>query len=396
MKKLFCLLFLFFAFPVYAVQILATVQDEIITDLDVAERTELMLKMMNKSENVELSKKILDDLINEKIKILSAQNKGISLSEAEIQEGISFLERQNQMPQGYLKDFIAANNLSMDTLRSQIISDLMWMRYIQSENVSPVTISDAQIDEELKRMRQEFMQENYLLAEIYIPFGDNESAAEQEINVLFNRIVDGELFTDLAKQYSKGKTAHLMGDLGWVKKGIMEKAVDDVLPQLKTGQLSKPIKGEKGFYLILMRENQPALDSDVQEFVQVVQLIINAKEYPAMENTVKNAANSCVSFAQFSQKNGLPGSNSGPLPEMLLKRMPADLQNLIQDRKIGELVGPVEMSPYMLFVMKCGSTTTSVLPDKEKIKELLIVKQMEEKSDKSLKEQRQKMIVKVK
>ena len=34
MKKLFCLLFLFFAFPVYAVQILATVQDEIITELD--------------------------------------------------------------------------------------------------------------------------------------------------------------------------------------------------------------------------------------------------------------------------------------------------------------------------------------------------------------------------
>ena len=68
MKKIVLFLFvLLWAVPLYAVQILATVQDEIITDVDVDERSSLVSELFNVSPNETLKKQILDDLVNENV-----------------------------------------------------------------------------------------------------------------------------------------------------------------------------------------------------------------------------------------------------------------------------------------------------------------------------------------
>ena len=397
MKKIVLFLFvLLWAVPLYAVQILATVQDEIITDVDVDERSSLVSELFNVSPNEILKKQILDDLVNEKIKVLTAKKQGIDLSDTEIGDGISFLERQNQMPLGSLEKMIHQKGLSLDSLKSQIIADLMWLRYIQSLNLERPKVSDKQVTREIKKIREKLMETRYLLAEIYIPFADNETAAEQQINTLFNRIVAGESFTDLAKQYSKGKTAHLMGDLGWVNPGELEKAVDVVLSEIQIGQLSKPIKGKKGFYLILMRDNQPALDSEMQEFVQITQLIIDEKDYLKLKESIEKSASSCMTFTQFAMQNGVKGSNSGALPEMMTKRMSQEFKLLLKDKELGELIGPVNMPPYLLFAMTCASTVKSVLPNKDVVKEKIMAEEFEKKLADLLEKERKKMIVEIK
>ncbi len=377
----------------YAVQIAATVNDEIITDQDVADRVALMEKMFNTPVDDAMKDKLLEVLIDEKVKTITAQQAGIVLSDDEVNEHISFLEAQNQMPAGGLKEFVRQNNLSMDSLQAQFNADLMWLRYVQQQNLKRPTITDKQIDDEINKIKKQLMQPAYLLAEIYIPFDGNETAAEQQAETLFNRIVSGESFTDLALEHSKGKTAAQMGDLGWVKAGQMEKAVDDVLPQIETGQLSRPIKGKDGFTIILMRDNQPALDSDMQEVVQVSQLILSQNDYQSLKEDLQTAQKSCMTFTQFAATHGVEGSHSGALPEMMTARMPADLKHLIKDAPVGQLVGPVDISPYVLFVMKCGSKVMSVLPERKQIEENLQIQAMEKKADELLKDARKELLV---
>ena len=187
-----------------------------------------------------------------------------------------------------------------------------------------------------------------------------------------------------------------MGDLGWVATGQMEKNVDDVLPYIQVGQLSKPIKGKDGYYLILMRDMQPALDSDMQEFVQISQLILNEADYLKLKDELDKASSSCMAFTQFAMQKGVNGSKSGTMPEVMMAQLPLDMQNLLKNKGINELVGPVNMSPYLLFVMKCGSKVKSVLPKKEQIKEKLQALEMEKTLADLLKKQRQKMIVEIK
>ncbi|MGN1091605.1 MAG: peptidylprolyl isomerase [Alphaproteobacteria bacterium] len=394
MKKFFMVLFTcLFAFDAFAFKIKATVGDEIITDIDIAERKEILKNVfrMQASEN-----EVLDALIEEKIKLISAQKENISVTADQIADGISYLENQNGMEQGSLLAFVREKGLSEASLISRIKADLAWVGFVGQSLREQPKITQKQINAQKNKIKKELMQGRYLLAEIFIPFDDNPTAAEQEAQTIFNRIVDGESFTDLALQYSKGKTASLMGDLGWVKAGEMEKAIDDVLPSMRTGQLSKPIKGKKGYTIILMRESQPPLDSDMQEIWQVSQLVVEKQTYPFIKENIEKAASSCMAFTQYAEQNGVEGSHSGAMPEMLAHRIPDDLKELLIDKKMGELTGPVDMGPYVVFVMKCGVRTASVLPDDETIKQQLFMQEMEKNADKILKKQREKILVKKK
>ena len=227
MKKFFIVLFTcLLAFDAFAFKIKATVGDEIITDIDIAERKEILKNVfrMQASDN-----EVLDALIEEKIKLISAQKENISVTADQIADGISYLENQNGMEQGSLLAFVREKGLSEASLISRIKADLAWVGFVGQSLREQPKITQKQINAQKNKIKKELMQGRYLLAEIFIPFDDNPTASEQEAQTIFNRIVDGESFTDLALQYSKGKTASLMGDLGWVKAGEMEKAIDDVL-----------------------------------------------------------------------------------------------------------------------------------------------------------------------
>ena len=397
LKKVFLLFFsVLYAFGVSAAQIVATVDDEIITSQDVEDRIDLMKKMLNIPEEKISKDDILNTLVDEKVQIITAQKAGISLTSEDVKEHISFLESQNQMPAGSLEQMLSEKGISEDSWMSQLLSGLFWMRYMQQQDLKRPKISKKEIDKQLEKIRQEFKQPGYLLAEIRIPFGNDSKEAEKLANDLFNRIFKGESFTDLALKYSKGKTADQMGDLGWVKPGEMEKAIDDVLPKMKPGQLSKPIKCKDGYVILLVRDYQPALDSDEQEVIQVSQIVLQKDGYEKMMPALKDAARSCMTFTQFASTYGLEDSHSGALPEMIASRMPLELKQVLDGRKIGELVGPIDMGPYALFVMKCGSRSISVLPSRESIEQELQIQKMEEMTKKILKDARKKLLVDIK
>ena len=134
--------------------------------------------------------------------------------------------------------------------------------------------------------------------------------------------------------------------------------------------------------------------------VGTIDIIEEGKVISTIDATVKEniekAASSCMAFTQYAEQNGVEGSHSGAMPEMLAHRIPDDLKELLIDKKLGELTGPVDMGPYVVFVMKCGVRTASVLPDDETIKQQLFMQEMEKNADKILKKQREKILVKKK
>lgn len=391
MKKiLFAVAMCVLSLSAQAYQILATVDDEVITDVDVKNRQELLAALMGS----ELDKKqALDLLIDEKTRYLVALKSGIEVSEAEVAQRIADLEEQNKMPTGAMTAFLKEQGLSQSSLKDQLKADIVWMRYLAANIEKPDPVSDKQVQKELDKMRAELGKASYLLAEIFIPFGDNEQAAEQEAETLFNRIVAGESFTDLAQEYSKGKTASLKGDLGWVKQGQLEKALDKALPKINVGQLSRPIKGKKGYTILLMRDVKPALDTDMQPVWQISQLIIDKQDYPALRAELEKVSNSCFAFTPFAQKNGVEGSHSGQLMEMPAYKMPSELKAMLDKTAVGQMAGPIEMEQYLLFVMKCDAKVVSVLPSKELVRAELEERQVRKLSDEMAQKVKSKVLI---
>lgn len=89
--------------------------------------------------------------------------------------------------------------------------------------------------------------------------GDCERA-QQSLADYRERVLRGENFKHLAKQYSDSETRHREGSLDWVMRGTLEPEIESVIFSLEEGVPSEPVVVDEGVHLfyvdIILREQQ--------------------------------------------------------------------------------------------------------------------------------------------
>jgi len=93
-----------------------------------------------------------------------------------------------------------------------------------------------------------------------------DADALKEAEEVKARIEGGEDFATVAKEVSDDEaTASNGGDLGWVFKGKMGDAFDEVAFSLEPGQVGGPVKMDNGYAIILVEEKDPEHQVDEDE-----------------------------------------------------------------------------------------------------------------------------------
>ncbi len=94
--------------------------------------------------------------------------------------------------------------------------------------------------------------------------GQREAAFET-VSSLRGRIIEGESFSKIAKEYSSDeRSAGHGGDLGWVVRGSLADAVEAVVWELPLNQVSEVIETGHGLHLVLVSDREIA-DADIYE-----------------------------------------------------------------------------------------------------------------------------------
>lgn len=92
------------------------------------------------------------------------------------------------------------------------------------------------------------------------------SAAKARAEALVQRLRKGEAFARLAADFSQdAATAKQGGDLGWLDRGVLNKAVEDALFALQPGAVSEPVQAVDGFHILMLNEVQPAHSKGFEE-----------------------------------------------------------------------------------------------------------------------------------
>jgi parvulin-like peptidyl-prolyl isomerase len=89
---------------------------------------------------------------------------------------------------------------------------------------------------------------------------------EEEAQAVLQRLEDGEDFAALATEVSTDTlSAELGGDLGWIPKGKMDTAFDEVALNLPVGEISDVVETLSGFHIILVedRDDDRELDPEI-------------------------------------------------------------------------------------------------------------------------------------
>ena len=79
-----------------------------------------------------------------------------------------------------------------------------------------------------------------------------------QIQQISDQFKQGESFSKLASTYSAGSTALQGGDLGWRKLAEIPSLFANVVPQMKVGEISQPLRSASGFHLVMLNDQRDA------------------------------------------------------------------------------------------------------------------------------------------
>lgn len=90
------------------------------------------------------------------------------------------------------------------------------------------------------------------------PGPEELAAAEAKAKDLREQIEKGAAFEDIAKKNSDGPSASQGGDLGYFKRGVLAKELEDKTFGMKAGEVSDVIRTKQGFVILKVTEHQAA------------------------------------------------------------------------------------------------------------------------------------------
>jgi len=257
-----CLLFIFSGtcFAETIDSIVAVVNDQTVTASEVNDAMKPVEQQITRAYSgkvaeqklSEARKDVLDRLIEEKLILQEAKQQKIEVKNEEVDDVIK--QVKSRFPnEAAFQDAIKAQGMNMWELKKaykeQLIVKKMVRQYVRARaNITPAEITKY-YEANISKYK---MPPGISISQILIKYKPTEDAARTEktaaqVVQLLNMGAD---FASVAKKYSEGPNAAEGGDIGFVERGTMAKVIDDVIFNMKAGQVSRPIKTPIGFAII--------------------------------------------------------------------------------------------------------------------------------------------------
>lgn len=117
----------------------------------------------------------------------------------------------------------------------------------------------------------------------------SDAEARHKLEGLYDRIVHGESFAELARLQSQDGAASKGGDLGWLFPGDTVPEFEQAMNELKPGQLSRPVRSPFGYHLIEVLERRTQEVPSERQRVAARQAIRERKLDEAYQDWLRQA-----------------------------------------------------------------------------------------------------------
>ena len=197
----------------------------------------------------------LDTLIQQSIIKQESEKQSIQVSEADIDTELATVKASFDSEDAF-NQALETSGMTLDDLRKNILTNIQIIRLLDAKQ--PITEEEIQLYFETNKdslgVAEEVKASHILVA------------TEELANDVKAKIVAGEDFAELAKQYSTDEsTKELGGDLGFFAKGDMVKEFEEVAFSLEVGLVSAPVKTEYGYHIIKVEDKTEAKAATLEE-----------------------------------------------------------------------------------------------------------------------------------
>jgi peptidyl-prolyl cis-trans isomerase SurA len=208
-------------------------------------------------------RELLEYFITEKLVEAAVREAGIKITEAEIDQYIDKVKKTNGLSDHDLTAALARDGQTLAGFRASVKSKLEENEIIGRQVQRRVNITNDDVERYYKLNAKDFREgDRARLRHILLPLSENASpdqvqAATARGHELYKRIVGGEDFGKLAAEHSDGAGREAGGDIGWVKRGTLLKAIEEVaFEKLAVGQVSQPLRSSMGIHIVKLEAKE--------------------------------------------------------------------------------------------------------------------------------------------
>lgn len=235
-----------------SIRILATVNGDIITTEDINNRVRAFSMSTgipyNEQTRLLILNKVMQNTIDEKLKLQEAQRNGVEISEKEIDNSIKTFARNNNSTVAEVKARLKQAGVNEEIFREQMKTDLAWIKLIRQKTASE-NVTQLEIEEAIKLTKQDMSKPKYMVSEIVLD--KKEGAHLDEMLYNLRRDPRFELF---AAQFSESPSSSSGGQLGWIAQGQLPEALDNEIKNLAEGSISKPVLHNGQYYIFKLEK----------------------------------------------------------------------------------------------------------------------------------------------
>ena len=373
--------------PLYPeTRIAAVVNDEVISVADLASRTRMVMLSTSIPDTPEarqrIAAQVLRTLVDEKLELQEAKRRNVTATKEEIDKAIASIAEQNNLKPEQLDDVLKTNGIDRDALVSQVTASIEWVKVIRQMASEIDPVSDQEIDDTLKRLKQNENTPEARVAEIFLTVDNPQQ--DDEVRALAERLIEqmkqGARFSAVAQQFSKSPTAAVGGDIGWVHPAELSPPLAKAVADMRAGELSPPIRAPGGYYLVLVLDRRtPGGGSEDDTMLHIVQVVFPLPPQPseaarraalAQAANVKSEAKNCDDMLRIGKTEAPQLSSQG---DLRLAQIAPGMRNVVMGLGIGQASAPILQKNGVGVIMVCNKTDSkAVVPTRDAVAESLM------------------------
>ncbi|MDP5306877.1 peptidylprolyl isomerase [Paracoccus spongiarum] len=308
-------------------------------------------------------------LIDDRLRDFAARQAGIEVTDEGLQTGLEEFASRAGLGAAEFTAVLERAGIEQQAFRDFVASGVAWRAVVRQRIVPGISVSDAEIQQELTRRIETPVVTRVLLSELIIPAppGQEDAAMARAREVAGSGPTEAQ-FAEAARRLSASGSAAAGGRLAWIDLENLPPSLRPVILSLSPGQTSQPLTVPGAVVLFHLRDTQGTLRPGARE--QVLDYMTLRLASAAEAAALAARARSCDTLyaeaggaaaaiqRQTVSQNAIPG-----LIATQLASLDDDEAAVVNYGGSADLVMLCSRQPALLAEAEAGVATTALADD---------------------------------
>jgi peptidyl-prolyl cis-trans isomerase SurA len=342
--------------------IAAIVNEGVVLKSQLREQTALIIERASRADppiqlppaNI-LREQLLERLVLKEIQLQRAERIGLQISDQMVNDAIGRIAQQNGIPFEQMPALLAEDGVNYAAFRRDLREEMTLDQLRRIDVGQRISVTPREVEQCIADLEgSAAIDSDYNLSHITISIPesatpDEVAAAREEADSVYQQLLDGADFRELALRHSDAQTALEGGALGWMKGEQLPTLYTDVVVGLQAGEVSEPFRTASSFHIVKVNDMRSALQRSEIDQVKVRHILVSPNEIiddQTAKQQLEDARERIANGEDFGEVAKLlsddPGSASlgGELDWAGRGTFAPEFEQVIDQSEIGELSEP--------------------------------------------------------